>query len=445
MLRRTLPVLALVALLATILAACGGAPAATPPTAPAGGEPTSAPAAGAATDAPVTLRLIAQSTGEGNPPFEAVIAAFQEAHPNITIDAEFFPIGTAYPEVLRTQLQSGNAPDLFYVSPGAGGLVSVLPLAEAGYTADLSSRAWAGDFVPENARDLFFLDGQLTAVPLNIVPISVVYNVAALEQLGAQPPTTMDEFYALCKTAQDNGKALLSVAGANPQNAGLLASALAANHVVAADPDWNTKRAAGEVTFAESEGWQKTLQTILDMQAAGCFIPGAEGADIPQAAPPVAAGDAVGFVIPTGAIGALKGINPDVRLGTFTLPAESADATVIYATASDGIAIYKNSPNLEAAMLFADFFAESEGSNIYASKTGAVSMQAAATGEGLLPELAGIAPLLQDDTRNYPLVQLEWKNPEVFAALGSGVQGLLTGQQTIEDVLTAMDAAWDRQ
>jgi raffinose/stachyose/melibiose transport system substrate-binding protein len=35
-----------------------------------------------------------------------------------------------------------------------------------------------------------------------------------------------------------------------------------------------------------------------------------------------------------------------------------------------------------------------------------------------------------------------WPNGEVYTVLGSGVTGLLTGQKTINDVLTAMDQAW---
>ena len=35
-----------------------------------------------------------------------------------------------------------------------------------------------------------------------------------------------------------------------------------------------------------------------------------------------------------------------------------------------------------------------------------------------------------------------WPNAGVYDALGTGVQGLLTGQKTVEQVLDDMDAAW---
>ncbi|MDW8339710.1 MAG: ABC transporter substrate-binding protein, partial [Thermoleophilia bacterium] len=103
----------------------------------------------------VTLKLLAQSTGAGgNVQMQAVIEKFQQRYPNIKVDATFLPIGTAYAQALRTQLQAGNAPDVFYVTAGSGGLQSVLPLAREGYVADLSRRPWAKDHVPENARHL---------------------------------------------------------------------------------------------------------------------------------------------------------------------------------------------------------------------------------------------------------------------------------------------------
>ena len=41
-----------------------------------------------------------------------------------------------------------------------------------------------------------------------------------------------------------------------------------------------------------------------------------------------------------------------------------------------------------------------------------------------------------------PLPNNIWPNPSVYEALQVGVQGLLTGQKTIDQVLTDMDTAW---
>ena len=89
-----------------------------------------------------TIKVLAQSNGQGNPQLQAIFDRFQQLNPDIKIDATYLPIGTTYANTLRTQLQGGNGPDVFYVTAGSGGLQSVLPLAKAGYVADLVEAPW---------------------------------------------------------------------------------------------------------------------------------------------------------------------------------------------------------------------------------------------------------------------------------------------------------------
>ncbi|MFC4455416.1 ABC transporter substrate-binding protein [Deinococcus sonorensis] len=390
-----------------------------------------------------SIRLIAQSTGAGNPPMDALIAAFQKKYPNIKVTAEYFPIGTAYPQVLRTQLQSGNGPDLFYVTAGSGGQVSVLPLADAGFVAPLTARPWSKTAVTVNYRDLYWKQNQLYAVPLGMTPVAAIYNKDLVKTLGITLPRSLGQFLQTCKTVKAKGKVLLALAGGNAQNAGLLLSTIATNEVLSADPQWNAKRQQGKVTFANTSAWKRSLQTLLDMKKAGCFQPGVEGADIPQAAPLMASGDAVMFVIPTGAISALKGINPKLNLGATPLPASTAALASIPVSPTDALAVNKTSKNLPAALAFADFVASGGGDVTYTKATGDITAAQASTGKNLPPELAGISAALTNKSRVFPLIQLDWSNPKVFTTLGEGVQGLLTGQTTPDQLLARLDAAWD--
>lgn len=403
----------------------------------------SAALAGSASAQQVTLRLIAQSTGEGNPPMTALIDAFEKKYPNIKVNAQYFPIGTAYPQVLRTQLQSGNGPDLFYVTAGSGGQVSVLPFADAGYVAELTRRPWAGAAVGDNYRSLYWKNNQLYAVPLSMTPVAAVYNKDLVRELGITLPQNMNQLLQTCRTVRAKGKSLLALAGANPQNAGLLAATLAVNNVLTSDPQWNTKRTQGRVTFAGTAAWKRSLQSILDMKAAGCFIPGVEGADLPQAAPAMAGGQAVMFVIPTGSLSALKGINPNLNLGAIAVPGPTAALASIPVSPSDALAVNKKSRNLNAALTFADFVATGGGDDLYAKLTGNITAQQAATGKNLPPELGNLSAVLSNKSRVFPLIQLGWSNPKVYTTLGEGVQGLLTGQSTVDQVLARLDAAWN--
>jgi len=124
---------------------------------------------------------------------------------------------------------------------------------------------------------------------------------------------------------------------------------------------------------------------------------------------------------PTGAISALKGINPKLNLGAFVFPGATASATALAVSPTDALAVSKTSRNLPAALAFADFVASGGGSELYTKITGDLSVQQAATGRNLPPELTGISAALTRTNRIFPLIQIEWKNGEVYTALKTGL------------------------
>ena len=129
----------------------------------------------ASTKATTTIKFLAQSNGQGNPQLQAILDRFMQLNPDIEVAATYLPIGTTYANTLRTQLQSGNAPDVFYTTAGTGDLQSVLPLAKAGYVADLAKRPWVKTLplAPAN-RPFFWRQGRLTALPFAVVPVGVM-------------------------------------------------------------------------------------------------------------------------------------------------------------------------------------------------------------------------------------------------------------------------------
>ncbi|MQY39943.1 hypothetical protein SRB17_79720 [Streptomyces sp. RB17] len=415
---------------ALTLAGCGG-----------GGGTGSQSAGAAAVADPAdsgSFTFIAQATGNKDEPFDAIISAFEKKYPNIKVKAEYLPIGTSYADSLRTRLRGGNQPDVYYAAPGGGGLTSLLNLADAGLAADLTRQSWTSGLVDKNAHGLFYQGGRLWGVPFDRVVVAQVYNTTALKKSGIQVPRTMDELLAACRTARKQGKSMISLAGASTENAGLFASALAANYVLGDDPEFNTQRDQGKTTFAGNAGWQATAKAIIDMNKAGCFQKGVEAADIPQAAPALVQGKALSFVIPTGAFGALRGISPSIQLEAHPLPGATAAGTNIYSSQSDALAISPKGAKNGAATTFLKYVSTEGGDAVYAKATGNLPLKGTLND----PALNSISGILTDQKHVYPMVQLPWPNPEVYNNLGKGVQGLLTGQQSADAVLKSMDEAW---
>jgi raffinose/stachyose/melibiose transport system substrate-binding protein len=399
----------------------------------------------AKTHATVTLKVLAQSNGQGNPQLQAVFDKFEKANPDIKIEATYLPIGETYANTLRTQLRGGNAPDVFYVTPGSGGLQSLLPFAKAGYVADLSKRPWAKKIpLATSAKPLYWWKSKLWAVPIDVVPVGVLYHPDVLGDLGLKVPQTMNQLLSACRTAKSKGKAFLNVAGASAQNAGLLASVVAGSYVLAADPNWNQKRLANKVTFAGTPAWRTTLQRIVDMKNAGCFPAGAESFDNIPATPGFVSNQVVGWVLPSSITGLIKSFNKSAQYNFFAMPGDKAANTRVFSSPTDAFAVYSKTPNKAAAMKLVDYWATPVAQGAYGKLTGAASMYQAGTGKHLAYELRGLAPILKQKDKVHTLMQVEWSNPAVFDTLGKDVQGLLTGQKTVAAVLSDLDAAWSR-
>lgn len=402
---------------------------------------TGANPASGAPDEPVTLRMSVLG-GPVQSAYAVMAKAYSEEFPNVTFEIEEVP-NEQYGEVLRTQLQGGNAPEIFYVTGGSGNPHSVLPLAEAGYLVSLDGTV-ADELVTGEARNTIEYDGQIWAQALDFVPVSNIYNQTVAEEIGLELPfETVDDVLDACEVAAEAGKSLLMFAGAAVQNAGLTTMQMAAPRVYSEQPDWNTLRNEGEVSFSDTLGWKQSLEQILEMRDAGCFQRGAEAGAIADNTPAVAAGTALGSFGPGGLTGDMKRVNPEAEFVATAFPGEDTSQQYIFASPSNLMAVNATATAAEqaAALAFLDWIAEPTNADETASISGNLSIRAGA-GAALPPQYEMIEPFFEEGNFQ-ALPNLMWPSPEVYNALGTGVQGLFTGQTTVEAVLAAMDAAWD--
>ncbi|NAZ83545.1 extracellular solute-binding protein, partial [Kineococcus sp. R8] len=390
----------------------------------------------------VTVTMAVQTPQSGEGAFRPMVAAFEKANPTIDIDLVETPTDS-YANVLRTQLQGGNAPDVFYGTAGRGNLNAVLSLGEAGFVEPLTGEAWAEAAVPPSATSLYVSDGELYALPVDLVPASIVVNNDTYAELGLPKATTFAELLQQCRTLAGQGKSEFAIAGSAGPNLGMHALQLAASTVYSADPDWNAKRQAGSVTFAGSPEWQSVMTKVVQMNEAGCYQEGAVGAGFGEITQAVAGGAALGLFAPAGAASDLATGNPGKQFGQAVLPGDTAEQTRLSVTPSNALAISAESQHKDAARKVLEFFAEPANQDAVAVAGGNLSL--AAVGGGTVPaDLADLTPFLDDESKQVPLGNLAWPNGNVYDVLGSGIQGLLTGQATPEQVLTSMDQAWDQ-
>jgi raffinose/stachyose/melibiose transport system substrate-binding protein len=432
--RASAAVVGLMAVAALVIAGCGGSSNS------AGNTSSSASSASSSGKATGTIRLLAHSAIQA--PLEGIIKNFEAANPGVKVNAQFLPPGNPFLQGLTTQVQGGNAPDVFYTNGGSSsnGPVSVLPLAKAGKIADLSGSSWAGD-VPSAARNLFYSGGKLFALPLFEAPLAVEYNATEFKKLGLKPPTTYAEMLQLCGKIKAAGKVPLSVPG---QAAVILPLELAANTVYASAPNWDAQRSANKTTFAGTKGWQTAMQRVVDMNKAGCFQPGAAGATVPAAVGDVSSGKALMFAGPVDALGFIEGgAKGKFQFAAFPFPGDTPNSTMAMVSYSPSLVVSNASKNQATAKKFIDFAASPAQSAAAAKAGGTISLQQAKNGN-LPAALSSFAPLFKaNKTVGYA--------PDAWASGGPlntamipGMSALLTGQKTPTQVLQSMDQQWGK-
>jgi raffinose/stachyose/melibiose transport system substrate-binding protein len=377
-------------------------------------------------------------TESGDSPYQLAADAYMEENPDVTIELKELP-NDGFAQAINTQLQSGSAPDVFYVQPGTGNTQSVIPYAEAGYLEPLTGTE-SENIVPETAKQDLYYEDELYAHPLDLSVVSAVVNDTAAEGSGWSMPETFGELVDSCQAIADEGKSVFVLAGTAPPNTGLLAMILASSRVYGPNPDWNAQRQAGEVTFADDQGWQDSLQAIIDLKDAGCFQPGAEGGDFAAITNGLGQGTSFAGFVPSGAAFGLGAEAPDSTFTVQAVPAESAADTVITASANNALGVNAKSEKKEAGIAFLDWLSQPENAVTYAQGSGNLPITGLDTSQ-LPPQYQPVASYL-DEEKYVSLPNAGWANGEVYTNLGVGVQGLLTGQTTVEDVLASMDQAW---
>lgn len=142
-------------------------------------------------------------TGGPEQAFKDSYAAWNQAHPDEKVNAEFIA-NDAYKEKIRTAVGSGNAPTLIW--SWAGGTLKdyvknnqVIDLTDS--TKDLQSR-----LVP-SVLDTGTVDGKVYAVPNNNAqPVVLYYNKDLFTKAGISgPPQTFDEMLTDVTKLQDAG------------------------------------------------------------------------------------------------------------------------------------------------------------------------------------------------------------------------------------------------
>jgi raffinose/stachyose/melibiose transport system substrate-binding protein len=372
--------------------------------------------------------------------YQDAAKAYEQAHPGVKITFQVLP-AESYAQAIATRVEGGNAPDVFVAESGSGQTDSIQPFAKAGDLLPLTDPALKAELAPAGVSQ-FEYNGTLYGVSLGSAVNGIVYNdqLAKASGVTLTASSTFSDVMQACVTAKAKGKSLFGLAGSAAPNTGILALELATSTVYGPDPTWDAQRTATKVTFANTPGWAAALNSIVQLYKAGCFQPGAQSAGFDALTNGSARGQLFGFFAPSGAAHDIS-VASGGHVNLVALPFPSPSGTTYASVSSDTSVVgnaHTRSPKLVASFLA--YLASPAGQKILSAGSGYFPVGTTNVSTLSAPYLPVASMITSREYRNFPTI--DWPNGKVYADLGSGVQGLLTGQATVQQVLQQMDSDW---
>lgn len=167
-------------------------------------------------DAPVTIRILTRWSDQSgaSTAFRNRLQSFMEEHPDIIIEDLSINDESSFTEKAKVMIASGDVPEIVQNYGGAGSKIYF----ESDVFVDLKPYLdgdpdWASGFVPLFGEWEFDDLPGIWGVPYEVFAISLFYNRAILEEVGLEPPETVEEL-------MEQGEALRS-AGYIPISTGV--------------------------------------------------------------------------------------------------------------------------------------------------------------------------------------------------------------------------------
>jgi len=406
-----------------------------------GGTPAPNPSS-SSTDAPIGPATVTMTMLTSNQPgMDPLIERYNaENTDQITVEVSYFESGDAFNTAIPAQFSSGNGTDIIQVLGGRASPVSVNSFNNAGYLTDQTDAPWVAAMY-EPTKPLFEVDGKVLAKDFGISPLAIMtYNEDIFDANNLKVPTTFNDLVKLCGSISALGLTPISWGGASYAVNANNVAVIAGNTVFSSDPEWLAEAMAGDATFADS-GWVDALDQLQQMIDAGCFSPGTAGMALNDMLTTFGSGQAAMMFTYGGLNGRVLAQAPDLNIAMFPFPALKPADTRITVQSAGGLGVSTLSKNQAAANAFLDWLSQPDVAAELAASNFLISTPEANSAE--LPEIySGLTDAFKTGDTIIADVTAQWPATSFNTAFGTSIQGLFTGQKTVDQVIADADAAF---
>ncbi len=353
--------------------------------------------------------------------YNEIIAEFEKTHPDIHITYTAHE-AKAYNTILTTALAGGSGPDIIHTR-AYGSLENI---SGAGYLEPLDGKVDFSHIPPDLLRGTTLrADGKVYAVPFATQTVLVYYNKDIFDAQHLTPPTTWDEFKDVAEKLKAAGITPLANGTADGWTIEVASGAIMPNFY---GPDFFGEVTSGKTTFEDP----RYVDALKHMAELAPYMPtGFEGVDYATMKALFTSGSAAMFIGGSWEIPGWR--DAGLNFGFMPGPAAKPGNDRLVATWLDGgYGVNAASPNKEAALEFIRFTATPEFAQMLADKLSNVPAVKGAVPHD--PALAEIIKLQEHQTPYIMLVAFRFKKPTGSTLLQAGLQQLLTGAKTAEEV-----------
>ncbi|NLM76026.1 MAG: extracellular solute-binding protein [Clostridiaceae bacterium] len=363
---------------------------------------------------------------------DAINEELHKVHPKINVIIEH--ISDNYEAVLKTQMASSNAPDIFSWQ----GYLAMVPFVEDNKVADLSNESFDSIVFP-NFLESGKKDGRQYGIPTIMQSLGLLYNKDVFEKAGI---TEIPRTISALKEAVEKIKAI----GVQPFTSGLKDQWVcydlfwfAQTPVMDDMMGWYNAMNEGKASF-RTERTEKMFE-LFD------FIYENSGdkplsSDFAEMCHQLAAGTAAMAVQGDWAYEETQKIDPNANLGMMGLPvSEDPAESAIMADSAEILFVSEQSENKEAAVAFIKWMLSKEGAEYLGSITKTPSTSSLKPVIELNPFAADANKWVNDGNKAVPFAWNFWA-PGIMDVVGKNIQAYFSGSITLDEFFEDLDNQW---
>lgn len=356
-----------------------------------------------------------------------------EEESGIHIELDVVPIEEVK-TILQTRLRSGDGPDVFGYDTGPGFAGA---LAEAGLLFPLTEAYAKYDWpVYEFAQERVTFDGEIVGIPNDIETLGLYLNDDIFADLGLEAPTSLDDLIDSCGVISDAGIIPIAVSDQEGWQGGHLLSVVLSSEIGSVA----TKELIDGKTSWDSPEVIDALTVLKDMNDEGCFTPSPAAVTYDNANALFYSGQAA--MNPTGSW-LVQDTERNVDFEVSYVPFPSSDGVGIFSGGlGAGLFVNSQSKKTDAAVEFLNYMMTQEHGAWVIENTQSIpafpidtsGIEATPLFTQVLSDAAKIADGSGDFGYNIDVLMTDTFNQ----AMVDGVQGVLTGQFTPEEVAKSL-------